>query len=365
MNRSAGLPRLLRTVVYAFLPLVAIPLARGQASASGAEQSQNAAKTVDADLSIFGYEAFLQHLGGDESNPQGAQQDNSTATVRTDYAVAMGIGREEEKSMLAILLDTYRQEKETAAKWGVSPAACRVENISGRFGSKEAENEAACVKENFALEKEARAKLQRELGDQPFKRVDSYINARRWLKQPTRNSQPCDHSADPLQGETPHEACDWFYEELFSQIAARDTENRRVAAGGDGFFDKKVGLYIPVQISAEQRQAVIALSLETDRQLKEADHRFVAAAQEFNRQQLEHFRPNAPTLPIPPEIQSLWKHWAIVKQYISQLKQAVGEDAFGKMDKYLSQSNRAFSGGNASPASGSDPAKGGNPGVQP
>ena len=69
-------------------------------------------------------------------------------------------------------------------------------------------------------------------------------------------------------------------------------------------------------------------------------------------------RMQGPVAPIAPRYPGL-------EEENRQLKQAVGEDAFGKMDKYLSQSNRAFSGGNASPASGSDPAKGGNPGVQP
>jgi hypothetical protein len=338
MSSRSWFPRRLLVVPFLCLPLTLLISADCQAPGA-AGQGQTAQMP---DLRILNYDAFLRFLGNQEDHKQTAMQTGSTpAVARPDYSSAIGIGKDEEQTMLTTLLDTYREEKEIAQKWGATAQECRLDNIAQISGSTDIDNEIACRKELQTNLQETRSKLKSELGEASFNRLDRYIKTRGWEAEPTSDSNPCPgRFVSSPQETTRHQACATVYENFVRHIAWTKAENQKVAAGAEGVFDKKVGFYVPIQISEEERKALVSLSLETDRLIKEADSEFVSKAHEFIRQNGVKYGASAYKLPLPPEIEALSrKSGDLLEAYISQLREELGEELFRQFDAYLSHWN--------------------------
>jgi hypothetical protein len=339
-----------RLVVAPFLclPLALIPFADCQAPTGNAAGQT----TRMPDLKVLNYDAFLRFLGNQQDPNQTAMRTGSTSAIaRPDYSAAIGIDKDQEHTMLTTLLDAFREEKDMAQKWGVTAQACRLDNFGQRSDSKQIDDVVACRKARQANLQEARIKLKSEVGEGSFNKIDHYINARGWENEQPGDSNPCPGRINPVPGETHHFACAGFYEDLVRHIAWTDAENRRVAAGGEGVFDKRVGFYVPIEISDEKLQSVIALSLEADRQIKEADRQFEAANDEFVGQNVAKYGVEATRLPPPPEINALWKKSGeLLEQYIAQLKEELGEESFKQVDTYLGRRNSSINRGTSVPS---------------
>jgi hypothetical protein len=319
------------------------------------------------DPKVLTYDAFLRFLGNQQDLNQTAMQTGSTsAIVRPDYSAAIGIDKYEEQTMLTTLLDAYREEKDMAQKWGVPAMGCRLDYFAQRSDSTKINDEIACKKARQANLQEARAKLKSELGETSFDKLDHYVNARGWQNQQPSDSNPCPGRSNPGPGETTHLACAGFYEDFLRHITWRDAQNRRVVTGGEGVLDKSGGFYGPIEISEEKRQSVIALSIEADSQIKEADRQYETAVDEFIRQNEGKYGAKASMLPKPPEIDALWKKRGdLLEQYIRNLKEELGDDSFKQFDLYLSRENYSIKRASTAPAAANEPAMKQGSGVQP
>jgi hypothetical protein len=304
-------------------------------------------------FTMLGYEAFIQYLGAEDDRIQKESEAGKGPTAaRADYARQIGISADGGRVLLAILLDAYREAKGSAEQYGAPMQACRLDRISHSFGSTQVDNEMACITERHAKLLQTRDTLKSALDTQSFRKVDFYISRRGWIKQPPEpDSNPCPGRSNPRPWETTHLACAGFYEDFVRHIAWTDAENRRVAAGGAGVFDKRGGFYVPIEISDEKLQSVIALSLEADRQIKGADRQYMMALREFNRQNVAKYGVDASGLPPPPEIDAVWKKRGdLLEKYISDLKAELGEDSFMQVDVYFSRQNGSIHTGASAPA---------------
>jgi hypothetical protein len=355
------------------LALTVSPFAQSQVAPAAAPQKQSA-QPVRPDIGRF--YGFCEHVGEEDDEIQGAILDGNVPTIhRQDYATEIGISEGEGQTMLAILLDAYSQggggdEHKNITRYKL------VQQYGPDEGQRRYDEEAATYKaRSFPALQEAVVKLQTELGEESFAKLNEYVRkelwskgawvgGKGWVKEP-KDPNPCPPNDNPPPGQTTHLACIGFYADFFHEIARMDANNRIVAANDKA--EMPTGYLLPIDLPEDKKQAAIEIAVEADRESKENAQKYVTEGTKVYSQNVAKYGVvRANQIPDPPEIEALNKNGqTIIEEHIFMLRQALGEDYFKRFDAELSQRNKTITltTPEPSPSASSAPQK--TPAVQP
>jgi hypothetical protein len=125
------------------------------------------------------YLNFLEYVGAEDDRIRKEMREGAThGEKRTNYSDAIGVDKDDEETILSILLEAYRGREE------IQKQRSAVENESG-FAAARGDQQgvaAAQAKEAELVRARARilsdmwAQLKRQLGDDSLRKLDAYVN---------------------------------------------------------------------------------------------------------------------------------------------------------------------------------------------
>ena len=349
MTASLRSTHLLLAAACVSFALAFSPLAQSQAAPAAAQQAKSA---QPAPLDVTLYDFFFEIVGDQDAHIKADIREGKTQiTSRHDYAAAIGISKDEEQTMLAIVVDFYnrlynfkQQHNQESLK------------LFDQYDHDEAvklahEGEIAFQKKKNAMLMATISKLKTQLGDESFAKLNESLESGKFegtyvygVKEDIEGrSDPCPPNGNPPTGQTTHLACaSLYYSEVFQYIGQIDEDNRRAAAANESGGTKQERFVLFDDLPEDRREAAFALGVEANRAIWELDDKARTEAGEFFDQNAAKYGVKiANEMPPPPEVEALEKKSrATVEEYIFKLKQVVGDDFFNNLDTYLSKENK-------------------------
>jgi hypothetical protein len=331
--------RLIMAAACVCFALAVSPFAHGQATPTANQQKQNAQPAPP----ILGlYDLFLEYVGNkDEQIQAGIEGGKAQITPRQDYAAAIGISEGEAQIMLAILIDAFHQgggsykdqivaHLKLVREYGPDEGERMYDEEKATYGSRK-----------YTALKGAVAKLQTELSEESFAKLNRFVVEKQWATKATKeplDPDPCPPNNNPPPGQTTHVACTQVYVDFFHGTAWRDKSNQTMEANGDG--EKPMVIDMPIAMTGDKKQAVIDIAVDEERQINENDQQYRKQADQFFRPYVARYGAKGYATPLPPEIEALRKNRGrIIEEHIFMLRQELGDDSFKRFDSVLAQMN--------------------------
>jgi hypothetical protein len=361
-------PSTIRLALIAGLALrlfTGAPFVHGQAAAPiPSHEEQGAYGYVHNVRSV---DEFIQYVGKEDERIQKETEQGKTQIVgRSDYAKALRFNPDEEQLLLSTLLEAYRKDKEVDKRLGCD-ALVRRDEFNRLYGVEQTtqmvkDQEIECPKEKLPIAQEAAVKLRDQLEPDSLRRFDRWVSNGLWMefdKAPI-DPNPCPLNGNPPAGQTSHLACVGTYADFFEDIGKNDDWNRQMVS--EDRASEIRGYYMPIQLSEEQKQKVIAVGIKNYHELEENDKRLEEAEERYRQQQGVGFD----ITKIGPEAQAINLHGpVIIEENIFKLEQEIGKTSFRQFDFFLSKSNPRITKGTREPSAATAPAPGSTQGVQP
>ena len=283
---------------------------------------------------IANYEFFILDVAAEDGRIQMAAQLGKTNTVvQTDFSSAIGFAKTDEQVMLAIVRSAYPQLEEIFRQLGVANHELQSMNPN------EHPDPDALAIEKETVVREAIDKLSRDLGEESFRKLDAFVSRGGLLapvtpKTSVSNSNPC--PTFPTKGVVRFTK-GYGYRELFEQIGSTNDYNLRQASEND-----KHPILLPSVInpSEDEREAIISIALDANRQIREIERQYLTTAHEFYQKNYELYGSKANSMPDPPEIAAIFpKRLPILEDSISRIRQLLGDETFRALDRYVFSSD--------------------------
>src|ERR1035438_5887492 len=329
MTISLRTSNLIMATACACFALALSPFAHSQATPAAAQNAESAQPTpLEA---AWDYD-FLIKIVGDEDEHIQAQIQNGKVpiTPRRDYATIIGISKDEEETMLAIILDAFQRGHSMDRQH--EQESSRLYNKYDQSNSEEARSMARERENAFQQKRDAMliatvAKLRTQLGEESFAKLNESLRSGKFsgdyidgIKQPDIEGRPdpCPPNNNPPPGQTTHLACAKIYRnDIFMYIGQIDEANRRIAAKSDSADAKPEQFPLFRGLPEDREEAAFALGVEANRAIWEIDKKAGTEGDAPGKK-------SATTL----------------EEYIFKLKQVVGDDFFNILDTYLSKDNK-------------------------
>lgn len=296
--------------------------AYGQGASTAAEHAKEVQPKRQPRLEL--YRIFIDYVGAEDDEIQMAILAGAKPKPRREYGEEIGISKEEEQTMLAILIDAYCEgggERTTmheevvrtqlVQQYGPHEGQRRYDEVAATFSDSKA----------FVASKEALAKLQAQLGEESFAKLDKFLREK-WLKERwgaksqdpatdnTKVPSPCPPNNNPPPGQTTHLACIQVYAFLFSGEYATGHCDPEAAVEDQ---DKDPGtIDYMYKIPVNKLKAVTCIAIAAQRDLLQSWHS-----------------------PEAPRDQPV----AIIEGAIVKLRQELGEEDFMRFDSELAKRN--------------------------
>ncbi|MGD0902418.1 MAG: hypothetical protein ABR924_05680 [Terracidiphilus sp.] len=349
MTISLRSARLIIAAACVCFALAVSPFAHSQAAPAATQQAKSA---QPAPLDFSMYEFFFEIVGQEDAHIKAdIREGKAQITPRQDYAAAMDISKDEEQTMLAIVVDFYnrlynfkQQHNQESLK------------LFDQYDHDEAvklahEGEIAFQKKKNAMLMATISKLKTQLGEETFAKLTEYLRSGKFngsyvygVKEDIEGRpDPCPPNGNPPLGQTTHLACrSLYYSEVFQYIGQIDEGNRRAAAEDESEGTKPERFPLFNDLPEDRREAAFALGVEANRAIWELDQKATEEATKFSDQYIVKYGyRTALKMPVPPEVKALeMKRETTLEEYILKLKQVVGDDFFSNLDTYLSKENK-------------------------
>lgn len=330
MTISLRSARLIMAAACVCSVLAVSPFARSQAAPTAAHQGKSVHPTP---LEVaYDFDGLIEILGEENEHIQAQIQNGKVpVTPRRDYATLIGISKDEEETMLAIVFDAYQR--------GQSMDSQHHEEISELYSqydqsdrdkllSMAQESENALYNKRNAMLIATVAKLKSQLGEKSFEKLDKFLVSDEFrgpyvdgIKVDMDSlPDPCPPNSNPPPGQTTHLACARLYRnDVFMYIGQIDSQNKRAAAESESGSTKPERFVLFDHLPEDRRQAAFALGVEANRAISEIDER---ARTEGDG--------------------SGGKSATTLEEYIFKLKQVTGDEFFTNFDTYLSKKNKTI-----------------------
>jgi len=308
--------------VCVFQTLALSVLGHGQAEPSAAVQQ------MDGQLmpgNMESYNKFIEFVGKEDDRlREQANDGKAQALGRTDYAVTMHVSPDEEQTMLAIVLDAYRREKEVDGRLGCH-AGDRKNYLNSVYGYEGAskvvrDEEEACYNEKLPIAQEVWTRMHDQLNANTFRMFNKVVLQQMWHPGKPSFPNPCPPNPNPPPGQTTHLACTGFYGDFFEDFGRTALWNKAMIQEGKDSETQEFHTWIP--LPQARKQAVIALGLDAARDIKEAYEGSGAPSQGLS------------TPGGDPRV--------VIEEYIAKLRQTLGDQLFKELDTMLSAQNRGI-----------------------
>jgi len=369
MTISLRSARLIIAAACVCFALAVSPFAHSQAAPAATQQAKSA---QPAPLDFSMYEFFFEIVGQEDAHIKAdIREGKAQITPRQDYAAAMGISKDEEQTMLAIVVDSFNRVHNFDQQHNQES-----NKLFDQYDHDEAvklahEGEIAFQKKKHAMQMATITKLKTQLGDESFAKLNEYLKSGKFngtyvygVKVDIEGRpDPCPPNSNPPPGQTTHLACaDLYNTEVFQYIGQIDERNRRAAAESESGGTKPERFVLFDDLPEDRREAAFALGVEANRAIWESYEQYSTKRAEFTDQSIAKYGSKVGyRIPPSPEIEALWKkRGTIIEEYIFKLKQVVGDDFFSILDTYLSKGNKT-----AYPLPASAPTAQQTPAVQP
>jgi hypothetical protein len=331
MTISLRSARLIMAAACVCSALAASPLAHSQAVPTAAHQGKSAQPTP---LRLAdNYDSFIEIVGQENEHIQAQIQNGKVpVTPRRDYATLIGISKDEEETMLAIILDAFQRghsmekQHEQERFTFISQDDQSDPSVRDKVSRMIQESDNAFHNKRDAMLIETVAKLRTQLGEKSFAKLNESLRSGKFsgsyidgIKQDIEGrSDPCPPNNNPPPGQTTHLACAKIYRnQIFEEIGTIDDADREVAAAGESTGAIRVRFTLFDDLSEDRREAAIALGVEANRAIWEIEKKARAEGEASEKK-------SATTL----------------EEYIFKLKQVVGDEFFNNLDTYLSKENK-------------------------
>jgi hypothetical protein len=213
------------------MALITDPLVFSQAISPAAQPDITGQPVV---LNLPLYDSFLHNLGEEDDRIQKAPPEGTEHTKgRRDYSAAIGIGKSEEQMMLTAVLDGYHREKEKDDQLWEDEKRLTHEVDNPEQGNKTYYQEKETIrKEKYFILRETRTKLNEQLGEETFKKLDTYVNSKAWSTEvPIPGFGQISEPAVKLPGWS-HLAYPGAYGDFFEGIGRVEVNNRGAIENG-------------------------------------------------------------------------------------------------------------------------------------
>jgi hypothetical protein len=346
--RSTHLLLIIACVCFA---LVGGPVTHSQATTAAAQQKQG---DQSASLNVNLYKKFLTVVGEENDTIKSEIESGETpVTQRRNYVAILGISKNEEQTMLAILIDAFHQRQaiEEERKGTCYDYFARFDRA--KAGKMCHEEYLTYVDKQQATLEKAVTKLQEELGEEAFGKLTAYLKSGKFdryayvggIAVDRKNiPDPCPPNNNPPAGQTTHRGCARLYEsEVLDRVAWVDEQNRLAAKKGESENKNPTRFTLFDDLQEDKREVAIDISREAYRKINENERKYYPAASRFYDEcVVKYGAEKAKEMPLPLELQALKvQRPLITEEYILRLRQEVGEDFFNQLDKYLGDLNRS------------------------
>jgi hypothetical protein len=349
MTISLRSARLIVAAACVCFALAFSPFAHSQAAPAAAQQKKSA---QPAPLDVTLYDFFFEIVGDQDAHIKADIREGKTQiTSRHDYAAAIGISKDEEQTMLAIVVDFYNRLynfKQQHNQESLKLFDQYDHDEAVRFAH---DGEIAFQKKKNAMLMATISKLKTRLGDESFAKLNESLESGKFegtyvygVKEDIEGrSDPCPPNSNPPPGQTTHLACAVLYNtEVFQYIGLIDEGNRRAAAENESGGTKPERFVLFDDLPEDRREAAFALGVEANRAIRESYEQFGTKCDDFvNQNTAKYGYKVASRMPASPEVEALWKkRGTTIEEYIFKLKRVVGDDFFSNLDTYLSKENK-------------------------
>ena len=274
---------------------------------------------------------FLKWVGQENDRIQKETQDGKhQITPRMDYASAIGISKEKETALLAILIETYHEREENEKQYR--------ELINNRIidegypaYSTHPTSHVSTLRANDQLFITAYANIQKVLGETDLKKFEAYLH-REFV-----TDYPASLRAKHISLGEEYESADGYHERvvLFPIDVRWQVFISHAVAIQKLMQQGKLprGNIIP-GIPPNEQQPMITILIETNEQLKRNEQQEYDTAGEL-REKLDIKLPRV--LPQPqPELEKLkQERKGIIDGMIARLKQELGDEYFNVLDSWV------------------------------
>jgi hypothetical protein len=231
------------------------------------------------------YQIFLDHVAWEDDQQRSPRKSQINFDGPIDYSAAIGIGKDEEQTMLAICLDAYHRRTENERGYWAAVRQRIQQNGPQPFTGIPDPAFVAMGRENWAILAETRAKLQQGLSEESFQKVDAYIRGSKWS------------------------ARDVLAELNYSEI---------------------------VGITADEEQVMRTICLDAFNQTRENDRQFGEASRVAQTAKLAGLEDQYAELAAKRDAFGA-KRPVIYEEAVARLKQELGEETFNKVATWVVQ----------------------------
>lgn len=271
-------------------------------------------------LNIVCYENFLEWVGKESDHPQ-------PGAPKIDYASAIGISRDKEQAMLAILLDAYHRRISNREQAEDAERKLAEEEGATEFHAHPPHLWGDMMAANRVILNATYLKLERVLGENDFKKLDRYVSREFARDYPASLKLPA--PAGQLKPAPFPIAV--RYEFFIRHVANEDQRVQQALQAGE-LNPIREDYSRAAHFPENEEQPMLTIVLEANEQLEENDREHRAAVIKFH----EKFG-MVPVRKFPhPELKALaHKRTAIIMQTRDRLKQELGDEYFNDLDAWI------------------------------
>jgi hypothetical protein len=253
------------------------------------------------------------------------QEGEQQISPRIDYASAIGISKDEEQAMLAILLDAYHRREGNEKQNEERKNKLLVEEGYTEYFA-HPPSDAAADLANWAILNETYVKLKETLGQKDFEKLDAYVS-REFATGPYPVSLRAKQGASTGAPKFTSFPTDVRYEFFIRHTAA---EQAMVQQGKIPQRDYSLVAHLP----ENEQQPMLTIVLEAYEQLNENYRKTGEAVGEIRQKYGFILVRQIPPQPVLQELEQERK--TIIEDTIARLKQELGEEYFNDLDAWIS-----------------------------
>lgn len=271
-------------------------------------------------LNILSYQHFLEWVGKENDHPQ-------PDVPKVDYASAIGISRDKEQAMLAILLDAYHRRTNNKKQAEDAESKLAEEEGAAEYFAHPPHLRGDMIAANRIILNDTYLKLKKVLGENDFKKLDRYVSREFARDYPASLKLPA-----PAGQLKPAPFPIAVRYEFFIRHVGNENQRVQQALQAGELNPLREDYSRAAHFPENEEQPMLTIVLEANEQLEENDREHREAVTKFH----EQFG-MVPVRKFPhPELKALaHKRTDIVLQTRDRLKQELGDEYFNDLDAWI------------------------------
>lgn len=280
----------------------------------------------------YDFEGFILEVYAEDNRIEiAATQGKVNSVVQTNYSAVIGIGKDEAQTMLTIVRAANLRLREMVRQKSVI-----MYGLQSSYPNEHPDPDTLQI-EWDAVVQETVDELRQQLDEESFNKLEAFVRHPHSLSGttilPPAVSDPDSCSKTPTKGVIRFTNGGGYATLYEFEIGRMNDYNLRQNSEED---KRPIILPSVIHPSEDEREAVITIALNANRQIRDNYSQFITAGHEVRRKNYEMYGAKAYSMPDPPEVVAIFKRqFPIIEDSIAQLRNVLGDETFRALDRYV------------------------------